>query len=420
MRSALGLALNRIGANRLRSALTILGIVIGIMSVVALVSLGNAVQQAIEEEFGGLGAGSLTVLEGGGYGFTSDDLEQANGEGVSVSMDMTGDTRDPEPLTDAETSALHDHADVAAVAPTVTAYGEVSHDRETIDGQVLATTPSLADIEAMEFTAGSFFDDFMGAQRLPVVVLGNSAAGELRIDPAQAVGTEITVDRQRYTVMGVLDESGQNSTVPLDQSVIMPLETAKGSLVDRDPDYDSIRIMLTDAADNSTTQQIQQTLRTVRELPDGTEDDFSIVEATAIMDAMETTTSMLTAFVGVLGGISLLVGAIGVANMMLVSVRERTREIGVRRAVGATRSAITIQFLVEAIVLTIMGGIVGTILGALLANLLAGALMDIPAFVSLPAIVLALTVSALVGIAAGLGPAWKAASVDPTEALRYE
>ena len=419
MRSALGLALNRIAANRLRSALTILGIVIGIMSVVALVSLGNAVQQAVEEEFGGLGAGSLTVLEGGGYGFTSDDLEQMD-DGMAVNVGAELDTRDPEPLTDAELDAITGEPDVVSVAPTVTTYAPMVHDRTEIDGQVLATSPALAQTEALEFAAGSFFDDFAGSQRLPVVVLGNSIAGELRMDPAQAVGAQITIERRPYTVIGVLDEVGQASTVSVDSAAIMPLETARGTLTDRDPDYDSIRVMLTEGAGTETTRQIQQTLRSVRDLPADTEDDFSIVEATAIMDAMEATTAMLTLFVGVLGGISLLVGAIGVANMMLVSVRERTREIGVRRAVGATRSAITVQFLVEAIVLTIFGGIVGTILGALLANGLAGALMDIEAFVSVPAIVLALVVSALVGVGAGLGPAWKAASVDPTEALRYE
>lgn len=416
--SSLVLALDRLRANGLRSALTILGIVIGITSVVALVSVGGAVQVSIEDEVGGLGAGTLTVISGGGLGLSSEDFQDADGppEGGGP----LAATPDAEPLTAAEVDALSLLSGVAAIAPLTQQLVTVQAGGEELSATALATTPALETTDSLDLAAGSFLSDVTTGQRLPVAVLGTDVAEELGLDGAEAIGAEVRLERRTYRVVGVLEPLGGASFIDVDGAVIVPLTTAEGTLLDADPDLDSIRVLAATESEAALSVEVAQTLRQVRGLTPEDDDDFSIIEATAVIDFADQISATLTLFVGVIGGISLVVGAIGVANMMLVSVRERTREIGVRRAVGATRGDITAQFLVEAVVLSLIGGVVGTAFGAGLAAWLASALLEVPAFVSTGAIGLALGVSLLVGVVAGIGPAYKAAAVDPTTALRYE
>jgi putative ABC transport system permease protein len=270
-------------------------------------------------------------------------------------------------------------------------------------------------IEGWETAAGSFLPERADDGELAVAVLGSSLADELGLEPADAIGTTVTVDGQTYGVIGVLGEVGV-SFVPADDSIIVPLANAEGSVIDRDPDFSQIRVLAGEDPE-VVSDAVAETLRSTRDV---SEDDFSIVEATAIIDTASDVSGTLTMMVTIIGAVSLVVGAIGIANMMLVAVRERSREIGIRRAVGASRAAITGQFLVEAVVLSILGGLIGIAVGAVLAVGLSSTLLDLTATVSEIAVVGALLVSVLVGIAAGIGPAWQAASVDPTVALRYE
>lgn len=420
-RALLLLAVNRLRANVLRSALTVLGIVIGIAAVVSLVSLGSAVRRAIDEQFAGLGAGTLSVQAGGDAvaNRVAGDGARLPGARLAAGVSGGGDV-DVDPLTAEDVEAVASQPGARAVAPVARGSVEVRAGGEAITADLLATTPALAQTESFDLAAGGFLSELEVDRRLPVAVLGASLAEDLGLSPDNAVGAELRVDRRSYTVVGLLEELGGASFVSADRALIVPLATAAGSLLDADPPYDQIRVQPAEEAEAALPAAVIAALRDSRGLQAGADDDFSVVEATAIIEVADETSSTLTTLIIVIGAISLLVGAIGIANMMLVAVRERTREIGIRRAVGATRTDIVAQFLVESVVLSVLGGAIGAGLGVGLSVGLAGSLLGVPAAVSGPAILLALVVSFLVGLFAGLGPAYQAATVDPTVALRYE
>lgn len=408
------LAIDRIRANILRSSLTILGIIIGVAAVVALVSVGSAVEADIDDQFSSLGADTLTVQpgtssvsgaigeDGGGLGRPTPNLAPVESDAV---------------LTDEDLDVITAVPAVTAAAPVVQQPATVGAGGEDVGTTVVATTSGLGSIEGWEVAAGSFLPESADGGQLDVAVIGASLADELGLDPAEAVGTTITIDGQSYGVVGVLDEVGV-SFVPSDDAVIVPLAGAEGSILDRDPDYSQVRVSV-DGDPEEASAEITEALRASRGTTEG-DDDFDVVESTAIIDTASDISSTLTMMTTIIGGVSLVVGAIGIANMMLVAVRERSREIGIRRAVGATRTDITGQFLVESVVLSVLGGIIGILLGAVLAVGLSSSLLGLTAAISQWAVIGALVTSVLVGIAAGIGPAWQAASVDPTVALRYE
>jgi putative ABC transport system permease protein len=420
----LHLALNRLRANLLRSALTVLGIVIGIAAVVSLVSLGSAVQRSIDEQFEGLGVGTLTVQrgnapsaaprrEGGG-------ALGGIGTGQGLARRLTpAQVTDAPPLTAEDVDAIEGQPGAAAVAPVARSRVEVGAGGTTVSADLVASTAALAATESFTLAAGNFLTDLTVDRRLPVAVVGSRVAEDLGLDPATAIGAQLTIDRRTFVVVGLLEEQGNASFVNADSAVMVPLAAA-GSVLGSDPDFDLIRIRATPAAETTLAADLTSPLRASRGLDEDDEADFSIVEATSIIEIADDTSTTMTTLISVIGAISLVVGAIGIANMMLVSVRERTREIGIRRAVGATRTDITWQFLSESIVLSVLGGIIGAVLGVALATGLAPTLLGVTAVVSTTSVLLALVVSFVVGLVAGIGPSWQAASVDPTEALRYE
>lgn len=410
------LALDRIRANILRSSLTILGVIIGVASVVALVTIGTTVSDDIDSQLSALGADTLTVRPGVSPVTTA--LEEAEG-GLGARPGGSG-------LAAVESDAILDSADLEAIeqVPGVEASAPIVQESATVTGTfgevettVLATTSNLGRIEGWTTSAGSLLPDIADSGQLDVAVLGSELAEELGLDPTDAVGTMVAIEGQSYGVVGVLEEVGA-SFVAADDRIIIPLAGAEGGIVDRDPDYSQIRVLA--AGDpGAVSDAITETLRSTRKVSDGDE-DFSVVEATSIISTASQISGTLTTMITIIGGVSLVVGAIGIANMMLVAVRERSREIGIRRAVGATRADITGQFLIESVVLSVIGGLIGILLGAALGLGLSSALLGLNAVVSQTAVVGALAVSVVVGIAAGIGPAWQAASVDPTVALRYE
>lgn len=411
------LAIDRIRANILRSSLTILGVIIGVASVVALVSVGTAVSDDIDAQFSTLGADTLTVQAGSSP--VADSLGEAEGGlGSGSRVPNLAVVESDATLTSTDLEAIAAVPGVAASAPVVQDRAMVAGPSGEVDTTVVATTSGLGDIEGWETAAGSFLPDLADSGELDVAVLGSALAEELGLGPVDAVGSLVAIDGRSYGVVGVIEEVGV-SFVPADDSVIIPLSGAEGTVIDRDPDYSQIRVL---AGDDPTEASVAvaESLRSARGIDVGADDDFSIVEATSIISTASEISGTLTTMISIIGGISLVVGAIGIANMMLVAVRERSREIGIRRAVGATRSDITGQFLIEAVVLSVIGGVIGILLGGVLAVGLSSSLLGLSAVVSQIAVVGALAVSVLVGIAAGIGPAWQAASVDPTVALRYE
>ena len=408
--TSIQLALRQLRVNALRSALTVLGIVIGIASVVARVSLGSAVQASIDDNLSGLGADTLSITPG-----ASAQADTELGGGGRLAAGGTSAAGDP--LTDDDVAAVAAVPGVTAAVPVVQQPGEVT--LGTTEGTtVMATTSELAEVESFAFAAGGWFSPLTDEAGLPVAVLGATLVEDLGLTPAQAIDAEVTVDGRAFTVVGVLDPVGGVSFVSPDDAVVLPLDTARQGVVD-DAELTQVRVGLS-ATTPEVLDAVEQALRTSRGIEATADPDFTVTDAGSITDIAEETTSLLTTLITAIGAISLVVGAIGIANMMLVAVRERTREIGVRRAVGATRGDITTQFLVEAIVLSLVGGVIGAVGGVGLSTVVASSLLGVAAVVSGTAVVVALGVSMLVGVAAGLGPAWQAASIDPTTALRYE
>ncbi len=386
-------SLSRLRASLLRSALTVLAIVIGIASVVSLVSLGNAAQQWVGDQFSGLGADSLLLAQG-------------------------NDRVEGEPLTRADAEAIADLPNTI-VAPVISTTVQAQNQGETSFISVTASTPSLQEVERFDLATGAFFTEFTDGYRLPVAVLGARAAEDLDLKPENAVGTEIALDGYRFTVIGVLEPAGAVTFVEPDQTILIPLSAAEGRLVKPKEDLSYLRVATRDGSIGQVSDQVTDLMRSRHELADGEESDFTIIRADSIIDAANETTTLLSQLVTAIAGISLLVGGIGIANVMLVAVMERTREIGIRRAVGAKRRDILSQFVTEAVVLSVIGGVIGLAIGASLATFVSNRL-DLEPIVSSGAVILALGTAAIIGAVAGIGPAFKAASVDPTVALQYE
>ena len=413
------LALNRVRANPLRSALTILGVIIGVTAVVALVSIGTGVQDDIDEQFSSLGAQTFSVQPGGQAASSGDAFEGPVGGASSENLPtLSLSTSTGDPLTADDLDTVEAVPGVSLAAPVATTGASVSTADAEVDATVLATTSGLGTIEAWQAAAGSLLPELSDDGSLDVAVLGSALASDLSLDPAEAVGSVVSIDGHSFGVVGVLDEVGL-SFVNADAAVVVPLEAAEGPLVDRDTDYSQIRVATEDDP-SAVVADVSAALRESRGLSGSEQDDFRVVDPTSIIDTAAQVSGTLTTMTSIIGGVSLVVGAIGIANMMLVAVRERSREIGIRRAVGATRGNVTWQFLIEAILLSLIGGLVGITAGAFLAGVLAVQLLGIPATVSVLAIGGALVVSISVGVIAGIGPAWQAARVDPAVALRYE
>ena len=414
-----GLALNRVRANPLRSALTILGVIIGVTAVVALVSIGTGVQDDIDEQFSSLGAQTFSVQPGGQAGSSNAGFQGPVGGASSENLaSLSMSTTTGAPLTSDDLDTVEAVPGVSLAAPVATTGASVSTADAEVDATVLATISALGTIEAWEAATGSLLPELSDDGRLDVAVLGSAVASDLDLNPTEAVGSVVSIDGHSYGVVGVLDEVGL-SFVNADAAVVVPLAAAEGPLVDRDTDYSQIRVATEDDP-SAVADDVSAELRESRGLSGSEQDDFRVVDPTSIIDTAAQVSGTLTTMTSIIGGVSLVVGAIGIANMMLVAVRERSREIGIRRAVGATRSNVTWQFLIEAVLLSLIGGLVGIAVGAFLAGVLAVQLLGIPATVSSLAIIGALVVSISVGVIAGIGPAWQAARVDPTVALRYE
>jgi putative ABC transport system permease protein len=413
------LAINRVRANPLRSALTILGVVIGVTAVVALVSIGTGVQDDIDDQFSSLGAQTFSVQPGGQSGSAGAAFQGPVGGASSQNLPtLSPSTTTGDPLTSDDVDTVEAVPGVSLAAPVATTGASVATAEASDDATVLATTSALGTVEVWQAAAGSLLPELSDDGSLDVAVLGSALASDLNLDPGEAVGSVVSIDGRSFGVVGVLEEVGL-SFVNADSAVVVPLEAAEGPLVDRDTDYSQIRVATEDDP-SAVADDVSAALRESRGLSRSEQDDFRVVDPTSIIDTAAQVSGTLTTMTSIIGGVSLVVGAIGIANMMLVAVRERSREIGIRRAVGATRGNVTWQFLLESILLSLIGGLIGIAAGAFLAGVLAVQLLGIPATVSGLAVVGALLVSITVGVIAGIGPAWQAARVDPAVALRYE
>jgi len=398
-------AFQSLASNKLRAALTVLGIVIGVAAVIAMLAIGRGAQNSISSSIESIGTNLLFISSGG------------------------RDVRNPKPLTLSDARALSDPGNapsVGFVAPYLQGRGEVAYSGESTNTSILGVTAEYAIVRSMAAAEGDLIAEADLTNRSAVAVIGTDVASALFGRTDNLVGESIRVAGQPFQVIGVLESKGGSGFGSQDDQILVPLTTAQSRLLRRQSRerVDSILVQAVDATSvSSAIDEVTDILSARHRNPAGSQ-DFTILNQADILSTAQSVTGVLTIFLGGIGSISLLVGGIGIMNIMYVSVTERTREIGLRKAVGARKRDILVQFLVESSVLSLVGGVVGVILAWLIATVVgqiaAANSVDIQPTVDLDIILLATLFSAAVGLFFGFYPARRAANLEPVEALRSE
>jgi putative ABC transport system permease protein len=401
-RQTMSISLRALRRNKMRSILTALGIIIGVASVVALVAVGNGAQVQIESQVAALGQNLLTVFAGS---------SKAGGinSGLGSASTLT--------LADAE-AIRREVPDVAAVSPEISTSAQAIAEGHNWSTSIMGESPEYLAIRDWQLASGSMFTQREVRAADKVAVIGSKTALEL-FGPLDPVGQTVRVNNIPFVITGVLISKGASMGQNQDDRIIVPYTTAMKRITG-DRYLRSINVEVADADRMGAAQdQITSLLRQRHQLSAGEDDDFNIFNQKDIAKTAASITGIVTLLLSAIAGISLLVGGIGIMNIMLVSVTERTREIGIRMAVGARAGAIKLQFLVEATTLSLLGGLLGVLIGVGTARLV-GLFVNFTAIVSGGSVVLAFGVSLAIGVFFGIYPAQKAAALDPIEALRYE
>ena len=398
-------ALEALRANKLRSFLTMLGIVIGVSAVIAMVALGRGAQQSVKDRISALGTTLITVVPG-----------QFRGPGgVASATNRAVLTIDD--ARDIEQRATY----VVAVQPEVSRSFNVQYGNRNTNTNITGTSSNYLEVRRFTLDAGRMFSPAEDAGRRRVAVLGSQVLADLGVSlPEALIGETVRIGSLQFEVVGILQSKAQAGGFgnPDDQ-VLVPIETARYRLMGTDR-LRSISMLAPSEADIPVTMaEVRKILRRSHRLRVGADDDFSIRNQSDFLATLGETTQVFTLLLAGIATVSLLVGGIGIMNIMLVSVTERTREIGVRKALGATQSNILLQFLIEAVVLCLLGGVVGVLVGGGAAMLLKQ-LFQWQTSVDGLAVLVALIFSGAVGIGFGVWPARRAARLDPIESLRYE
>ncbi|OGY44058.1 MAG: hypothetical protein A3J62_02765 [Candidatus Buchananbacteria bacterium RIFCSPHIGHO2_02_FULL_38_8] len=398
-------------AHKLRAFLTMLGMIIGISAVIIIMSVGAGAQSLIIDQISTGGSNLIGILPG---------AAAENGPPASV-MGITVTT-----LTYEDAQALAEKKNVphvVAAAAYVRGTGTAKWRNQDLSANFTGTTASYLEVENAEIDIGRFFDQADERSISRVAVLGSQIAKDL-FDQEDPLGQEIKIKRESFKVIGVMKERGTSFFVNQDDQVFVPIKTAQKILLGINH-INFARAKVDDVKNiDEATEDVKVTLRQRHDITNPAEDDFSIRNTQQAMEILTQVTNALKFFLVAIAAIALLVGGIGIMNIMLVAVNERIREIGLRKAVGAKRSNVISQFLIETIVVSVAGGLIGIMIGALFSTLIALVANYLgyswALVISLGSIVLAFSFSAAVGLIFGVYPAWKAARLDPITALRYE
>ncbi len=396
----LRVAAQSIRENFFRAFLTMLGIIIGVAAVITMVALGTGAQRAISEQLDSLGSSVLSVR---------------SGQWVHRGVGSTGQS-----LTASDVEALKtDLPSVIAVVPELEVRKQVKLGNQNRNLKIIGTTPEFADVNGFDMLYGRMISQGdVGAKRR-VALLGGAVPVEFEIDPTQLIGQSLLIQGTSYEIIGIFEEKGSQMFDNQDKNVWIPISTAQYRVAGTD-NFGEIGVQIAPGIDvGQAIIDVERVLRREHQIIPGARNDFDLSDRKQFLEMQQEAAKIFSYLLAGIAGISLIVGGIGIMNIMLVTVTERTREIGIRKAMGATRTNIMVQFLIEAMSLCIAGGAIGIILGATASALLAN-LAGWQTPVSVTAVGIAFVFSAAVGLFFGIWPASKAAHLDPIAALRYE
>lgn len=392
-----------ISGNKARSGLTVLGIVIGIASVIALISLGQGTKNTIQQSIQSIGSNLIIVMPG-----------------ASRSGGISGGMGSSQTLTKQDAEAIKTNiSNIMGVAPEASRRYQVTAEGNNTNTSVIGTVPDYTTVRNVTISNGSFITEGQVSSGAKVAVLGPTVSNDLFGEGSSPIGKSIRINNVIFKVIGLTSSKGGSGFNNPDDAIYIPLETAQRYLAGGN----NISTISVAAENESVMTAVQKEITTLllnrHKISDSSSADFRIQNQNDIISAASSVTSTFTTLLAGIAGISLLVGGIGIMNMMLTTVTERTREIGLRKAIGAKKKDIIYQFLMEAIVLTFLGGALGIILGWVV-SLIIGSIANLSTSITLSSILLAFGVSATVGIIFGYYPARRAANLNPIDALRYE